>query len=292
MTRRREVGLSRERHESDLKEKTRMFSESFVENMELFQNRVIRLREAEFERQKREKEEHVQVRKQERDVKKKQIYYLKCEERIRKRKKLASREWETIPYAAGVIVPLALTLLVRNAKKDKKRGVIVDVVGGDPCHTVRNHQFRDPVSSHWEDISTLPDLSSRSRARTTATGATSLWLLSLHLWERKLFVSDNVTVVTRSMRDQCGNGGERPGGDSWRSEEGRYAVRRSGAPRSSFSSRTSQRGIDRCHKVFVRKIRGEVEKVKESDVAGSRGAKDLMKKRKPSEGVRGLALSR
>lgn len=59
---------------------------------ELFQNRVIRLREAEFERQKREKEEHVQVRKQERDVKKKQIYYLKCEERIRKRKKLASRE--------------------------------------------------------------------------------------------------------------------------------------------------------------------------------------------------------
>ncbi|KAJ4888429.1 hypothetical protein Rs2_28177 [Raphanus sativus] len=170
MTRRREVGLSRERHESDLKEKTRMFSESFVENMELFQNRVIRLREAEFERQKREKEEHVQVRKQERDVKKKQIYYLKCEERIRKRKKLASREWETIPYAAGVIVPLALTLLVRNAKKDKKRGVIVDVVGGDPCHTVRNHQFRDPVSSHWEDISTLPDLSSRSRARTTATG--------------------------------------------------------------------------------------------------------------------------
>ncbi|KAL0750681.1 hypothetical protein Bca101_032684 [Brassica carinata] len=27
-----------------------------------------------------------------------------------------------IPYAAGVIVPLALTLLVRNAKKDEKRG--------------------------------------------------------------------------------------------------------------------------------------------------------------------------
>nr|VDD20022.1 unnamed protein product [Brassica rapa] len=27
-----------------------------------------------------------------------------------------------IPYAAGVIVPLALTLLFRNAKKDEKRG--------------------------------------------------------------------------------------------------------------------------------------------------------------------------
>ncbi|KAG2329930.1 hypothetical protein Bca52824_001110 [Brassica carinata] len=32
-----------------------------------------------------------------------------------------------IPYAAGVIVPLALTLLVRNAKKDEKRGVMTSV---------------------------------------------------------------------------------------------------------------------------------------------------------------------
>lgn len=63
-----------------------------------------------------------------------------------------------IPYAAGVIVPLALTLLVRNAKRDKKRGVTVDDVGGEPGHTVRNHRFKDPVSSHWEDISTLPEL--------------------------------------------------------------------------------------------------------------------------------------
>ncbi|CAA7013409.1 unnamed protein product [Microthlaspi erraticum] len=63
-----------------------------------------------------------------------------------------------IPYAAGVIVPLALTLLVRNSKKDKKRGVIVEDVGGEPGHTIRNHRFVDPVSSHWENISTLPEL--------------------------------------------------------------------------------------------------------------------------------------
>ncbi|CAN6851546.1 unnamed protein product [Brassica oleracea] len=31
-------------------------------------------------------------------------------------------------------------------------------VGGEPGHTVRNHRFKDPVSSHWEDISTLPEL--------------------------------------------------------------------------------------------------------------------------------------
>ncbi|CAH2067744.1 unnamed protein product [Thlaspi arvense] len=63
-----------------------------------------------------------------------------------------------IPYAAGVIVPLALTLLVRNSKKEKKRGVVVDDVGGEPGHTIRNHRFTDPVSSHWVDISTLPEL--------------------------------------------------------------------------------------------------------------------------------------
>lgn len=63
-----------------------------------------------------------------------------------------------IPYAAGVIVPLALTLLVRNSKKEKKRGVIVEDVGGEPGHTIRNHRFVDPVSSHWENISTLPEL--------------------------------------------------------------------------------------------------------------------------------------
>lgn len=66
-----------------------------------------------------------------------------------------------IPYAAGVIVPLALTLLVQKSKKEKKRGVVVDV-GGEPGYAIRNHRFTDPVSSHWEDISTLPELFERS----------------------------------------------------------------------------------------------------------------------------------
>ncbi|KAL1214588.1 Long chain acyl-CoA synthetase 9 [Cardamine amara subsp. amara] len=62
-----------------------------------------------------------------------------------------------IPYAAGVIVPLALTLMVQKSKKGKKRGVVVDV-GGEPGYAIRNHRFTDPVTSHWEDISTLPEL--------------------------------------------------------------------------------------------------------------------------------------
>ncbi|KAF3573994.1 hypothetical protein F2Q69_00061798 [Brassica cretica] len=71
---------------------------------------------------------------------------------------IAFKKWKMIPYTASVTVPLALTLLVRNTKKDEKRGVIDDDVGGEPGHTVRNHRFKDPVSSHWGDISTLPEL--------------------------------------------------------------------------------------------------------------------------------------
>ncbi|KAJ4869460.1 Eukaryotic translation initiation factor 3 subunit A [Raphanus sativus] len=187
----REVELSRERHESELKEKrrvTRMLSsESFVENMVIFQNRVIRLREAEFERQKREKEEHLQARKQERDVKRKKIYYLKCEEeRIRK--------------------------LQEEEEARKQR----DAAGPSQSSAKYIPKFRlsqaTEVSGSSDDQwgSRRPQHSGRNNAPPLVEG------------------------------DQCGNGGERPGGDSWRSEEGRYAFR-SGSPRSSFSSRTSQR---------------------------------------------------
>ncbi|KAJ4899670.1 Eukaryotic translation initiation factor 3 subunit A [Raphanus sativus] len=184
----REVELSRERHESELKEKrrvTRMLSsESFVENMVIFQNRVIRLREAEFERQKREKEEHLQARKQERDVKRKKIYYLKCEEeRIRK--------------------------LQEEEEARKQRGPSQSSAKYIP--KFRLSQATE-VSGSSDDQwgSRRPQHSGRNNAPPLVEG------------------------------DQCGNGGERPGGDSWRSEEGRYAFR-SGSPRSSFSSRTSQR---------------------------------------------------
>ena len=147
-------------------------------------------------------------------------------------------------------------------------------VGGEPGHTVRNHRFKDPVSSHWEDISTLPELfeiscknhsyrfslgtrrliarevetskdgkvfeklhlvimSARHSGRRlklcvvlllvwfrldtnrrnvspflriweksgsfryrVASGATSLWLLSIHLWERKLFVTRSTRLAS------------------------------------------------------------------------------------------------
>ncbi|KAG2331515.1 hypothetical protein Bca4012_018920 [Brassica carinata] len=83
----REVELSRERHESDLKEKSRL--SRMLEFKETFQGEVISRRQAEFDRIRTEREERIsqmiRARKQERDIKRKQLYYLTTEEeRIRK----------------------------------------------------------------------------------------------------------------------------------------------------------------------------------------------------------------
>ncbi|GMI79361.1 eukaryotic translation initiation factor 3A [Hibiscus trionum] len=82
-----EVELSRQRHDGDLKEKNRLVH--MLENKMIFQERVISRRQAEFDQRKVETEERInqiiQVRKQERDIKRKKIFYVRSEEeRIRK----------------------------------------------------------------------------------------------------------------------------------------------------------------------------------------------------------------
>ncbi|TXG52980.1 hypothetical protein EZV62_022149 [Acer yangbiense] len=64
-------------------------------------------------------------------------------------------------YIIGALVPLVFTLLLRNSKNAKKRGLPVDV-GGEPGYAIRNHRFSSPVSSSWEDISTLAELFEQS----------------------------------------------------------------------------------------------------------------------------------
>ncbi|RDX71703.1 Long chain acyl-CoA synthetase 9, chloroplastic, partial [Mucuna pruriens] len=64
------------------------------------------------------------------------------------------------PYIFGVILPLLVTLLVRNTSKDrnrKRRGVPV-IVGGDTGLALRNRRFESPVRSAWEGVATLAEL--------------------------------------------------------------------------------------------------------------------------------------
>lgn len=62
------------------------------------------------------------------------------------------------PFSFGAIVPLLLTLFLRNsANSTKRRGVPADAAG-DPGFSVRNHRFGWPVETAWEGVSTLAEL--------------------------------------------------------------------------------------------------------------------------------------
>ncbi|KAI9106638.1 hypothetical protein K1719_022166 [Acacia pycnantha] len=60
-------------------------------------------------------------------------------------------------YIIGVLVPLLVTILLRNSKNRKIRGVPADV-GGEPGFAIRNHRFSSPVSTAWEGVTTLAEL--------------------------------------------------------------------------------------------------------------------------------------
>ncbi|KAH7524523.1 hypothetical protein FEM48_Zijuj06G0128500 [Ziziphus jujuba var. spinosa] len=64
-------------------------------------------------------------------------------------------------YLVGVLVPLVFTLLLRNSKTAKKRGLPADV-GGEPGYAIRNSRFTSPVQTAWEGISTLAELFEQS----------------------------------------------------------------------------------------------------------------------------------
>ncbi|XP_028784230.1 LOW QUALITY PROTEIN: eukaryotic translation initiation factor 3 subunit A-like [Neltuma alba] len=77
-----EVEVSKQRHEGDLKEKERLAR--MVGNKEIYQERVVSSRQAEFNRLSREREERIsrilQARRQEREKMRKLKYYLRLEE--------------------------------------------------------------------------------------------------------------------------------------------------------------------------------------------------------------------
>ncbi|KAM1549307.1 hypothetical protein ACFX1Z_010380 [Malus domestica] len=82
-----EVELSQQCHEGDLKEKNRL--SRMMENKTIFQERVLHRRHEEYERRRAEREEQISqliwARKQERDAKRKKIFFVRSEEeRLRK----------------------------------------------------------------------------------------------------------------------------------------------------------------------------------------------------------------
>ncbi|OVA13491.1 Proteasome component (PCI) domain [Macleaya cordata] len=87
-----EIELSRQRHAGDLQEKNRLAR--MLESKMIFQNKIVSRRESEFNRLKMEREERIsqllQFRRQEREAKRKMIFYLRSEEE--RQKKLQEEE--------------------------------------------------------------------------------------------------------------------------------------------------------------------------------------------------------
>ncbi|KAK6145043.1 hypothetical protein DH2020_021863 [Rehmannia glutinosa] len=83
----REIDVSSQRHAGDLEEKRRLGR--MLENKKIFQERVVYHRRAEYERLKEEREERInqiiQSRKQEREAKRKMIYFLRSEDERQQR---------------------------------------------------------------------------------------------------------------------------------------------------------------------------------------------------------------
>ncbi|KAF4366257.1 hypothetical protein G4B88_030435 [Cannabis sativa] len=65
------------------------------------------------------------------------------------------------PYIVGVVVPLVVSLILRNSKTEKKRGLPVDV-GVEPGYAIRNRRFTYTVQTAWEGITTLTELFEQS----------------------------------------------------------------------------------------------------------------------------------
>ncbi|KAL3536377.1 hypothetical protein ACH5RR_004838 [Cinchona calisaya] len=94
----KEIELSRQRHAGDLEEKRRLGR--MLENKKIFQERAVSRRDDEFNRLRKERQvrinQIIQTRKQERDIQRKMIYYLRSEEerlrRLREEEEAGKRE--------------------------------------------------------------------------------------------------------------------------------------------------------------------------------------------------------
>ncbi|GFP89804.1 long chain acyl-coa synthetase 9 chloroplastic [Phtheirospermum japonicum] len=92
-------------------------------------------------------------------------------------------------YYMSAIIPLVITLLLRNTKKSKKRGLPLPV-GGEPGYAIRNARFDSPVESAWEGITTLAELFEQSCQKNSNSNL---------LGTRKLIAREIVTADGRSF---------------------------------------------------------------------------------------------
>ncbi|XP_074311613.1 eukaryotic translation initiation factor 3 subunit A-like [Silene latifolia] len=208
-----EVERSRQGHDNDLKEKNRLAR--MLNNKENFQERVVSQRRAEYARTRQEREEYIgQIlleRKQEREAKRKMIYYLKTEEerlnklkeeeearkneeKERKKKEDAERQAKLDAIAAK---QRQKELEIEEKKRKEKEQLLAGDLPIRPSETLSRPQAEAPPAS-------------------TAPAPAPGRYVPRHLRGNVEAAPARPTPAAAPEGDRWGRREDRPSGDKWR----------------------------------------------------------------------------
>ncbi|XP_028765436.1 eukaryotic translation initiation factor 3 subunit A [Neltuma alba] len=241
-----EVEVSKQRHEGDLKEKERLAR--MVGNKEIYQERVVSSRQAEFNRLSREREERIsrilQARRQEREKMRKLKYYLRLEEErqeklreeeeARKREEAERRKKEEAEHLAKLAEILEKQRqrereLEEKAERQKKEALF----GRSGEAAVK------PLEPPARPLEAGPTATAPAAAGAAAASAPGKYVPK---FRRERAEVPNPAAPLEADR---WTNPSRQDGDRWRSDDRRPAFGAGGGSRSSSAWSSSRRGADR-----------------------------------------------
>lgn len=224
-----EVELSRQRHDGDLQEKNRLAR--VMENKKIFQEKVMSRRQSEFERLRQEREEHIQqirlARRQEREAKRKMIFYLRSEEerlnRLReeeesRKREEAERKRKEEAERKAKLDEIAERQRQRERELDEKERLRKQqILAGDPAArssetTARLQPEAVPVAA--------PAAAAAAAAVPTPGAPAPGKYVPRHLREKTVEAPIS-SQAPASESDRWGRRDDRPPADKWRSDDRR-----------------------------------------------------------------------
>ncbi|WOL16202.1 eukaryotic translation initiation factor 3 subunit A [Canna indica] len=238
----KEIELSRKHHAGDLQEKNRLAR--MLDNKNVFQQRIVSRRETEYNRLKKEREDKINqivaMRKREREIKRKLLYYLKSEEerlaRLQEEEEARKREEEE-----------------RRKKEEVERKAKLDAIAERQRQRERELEEkerlrREALLRKPEPVSQPTDpapgphpaepVPAPAPAAASAAPAAGKYVPR---FRRETSDAQRPAPAGPSETDRWGRQDDRnpqPGGDRWRNDDRRPSF---GGPRSSSSTWSSSR---------------------------------------------------
>ncbi|KAK7336973.1 hypothetical protein VNO77_17527 [Canavalia gladiata] len=240
-----EVELSKQRHEGDLKEKERLVR--MMGNKEVYQERVVSHRQAEFNRLRREREERIsrilQSRRQEREKMRKLKFYLKLEEErqqklreeeeTRKHEEAERRKKEEAERIAK-LNEIAEKQRQRERELEEKEKQRREALLGKTAEPALRPS--EPPARPSEPGSAAPAAPAAAAAAAAAAPAAGKYVPKFRR-DR----AESTAAAPPPETDRWNHSSSRQDGDRWRSDDRRPAFGSGGGSRSSSTWSSSRR---------------------------------------------------